>query len=177
MSSSGMVFWDGRRAAEERFQPVAIEVVDGGAGDGLRGEHVLGSAPLGTGGRVPGVRRCEVASGGADAQVVAPAGHGVEVEGARYPRRKHVSLLAGGRREKDLAQNRSNRRVAAVRGDGGDPVLDRVEGLRRDAGHSAEIVDAEEGGGAGGIRECNQFTRRGPRCWGTGRRGRRDEGS
>ena len=70
-----------------------------------------------------------------------------------------MSFFAGGRREDDLAQNRSNRRLAVVRGDVDDPVLDRVEALRRDAGHGAGIVDAEEDGAAGGVREPNQLTR------------------
>ena len=46
-----------------------------------------------------------------------------------------------------------------VRGDVYDPVLDRVEALRRDARHRAGIVDAKEDDAAGGVRERNQLTR------------------
>ena len=92
-------------------------------------------------------------------QVVAPAARAVHVEAARYLGQKHVPFLAGGRREEDPAQNRSNRRLTVVRGDVGDPALDRVEARRRDAGHGAGIVYAEEDGAAVGVREGNQLTR------------------
>ena len=82
----------------------------------------------------------------------------MHIDAARYLGQKHVPFLAGGRREEDLAQNRSNRRLAVVRGDVGDPALDRVEARRRDAGHGAGIVDAEEDG-AGGVRERDQLAR------------------
>jgi len=83
----------------------------------------------------------------------------VHVDAARYLGQKHVPFLAGGRREEDLAQNRSNRRLTVVRGDVGDPALDCVQARRRDAGHGAGIVCAEEDGAAVGVREGNQLTR------------------
>ena len=135
---------------------MAVEVVDGGGQDGLLVEHVFASALLEQAGELGGR---EVAPGGADAQVVAPAGRAVHVDAARYLGQKHMPFVAGGRREEDLAQNRSNRRLAVVRGDVGDPALDRVEARRRDAGHGAGIVYAEEDGAAVGVREGNQLTR------------------
>ena len=132
---------------------MAVQVVDGGREHGLLVEHVL-AAPLPEQAGELGGR--EVAFRGADADVVAPLGRTVHEEPARHLGENHVPFAAVRCGEQGLAQHRSNRRLAVVGGDVGDPALDGVEARRRNAGDGAGIVDPEENGAAVSVRERDE---------------------
>ena len=132
---------DRRRASEERFEAVAVEAVDGCRQHGLFVEHVLATPFL----EQPGqLGRRKVARRGTDAHVVASARRPVDVEPARNLGQEHRSVVSARVGKQDLAQDRSNRRLAIVRGDVDDPALDRVDPRRRNPRHGAGIRNPEE---------------------------------
>ena len=136
-SSQGIV---GERP-KNRFKAVAVEVVDGRHEHGLVVEHVLAAPFL----EQPGqFGRREVALRGTDAHVVASTRRPVDVEPARNLGQEHMPVVSGRVGKQDLAQDRSNRRLAIVRGDVDDPALDRVDARRRNPRHGAGIRDPEE---------------------------------
>ena len=78
-----------------------------------------------------------------------------------------MPVRAGGVREQILAQNRSDRRVAVVRGEVDDPVFDHIQALDRNPAHGAGVVDAKKHDAALGVGERHQLARE---LFGIGRR-------
>ena len=112
---------------------------------GLLVEHVLASALL----EQPGELRGRV--------IIAPTRRAVYIEAARNLGEQYVPFAAARGREKDLAENRANGRLAVVRGDVDGPALYHVEALRWNPLDGAGILHPEEDAAAHAIRERYEF--------------------
>ena len=145
---------DLRRPAEESLKPVPVELACFGCEYRLLVEDVATAAVLEEAREFRGV---EIALRGPDPQVIAPAGRPVDVNPSRHAGEQHMKVLAGGAAQNFVAQPRSNRRYAVVRGHVDKPGLHLPDPISRKSRNLSGVIHSQHHGAAVGVREGDQF--------------------